>query len=139
MKTYKTLAEAREAKTPEIMTIIEIEHTADGICYICAKCTIEVLRNALTRKPMPEIVRLIAEHSVRTDQEITELEQEIADYHCRRCGEKVDKSTAYCQREWGMLGDSKVQVNAYYCDRCRDLLQAIGAGESSEMNQRKAE
>lgn len=63
------------------------------------------------------------------------VEMEDVDYQgpCERCGTKVDSRTAYSQLEWSRFGGKKVRVKAHYCESCRKVLQAVGMGEVSEM------
>jgi len=69
------------------------------------------------------------------------VEMEESDYvgRCERCGAKIDTRKAYRQREHGRLGGSVVPVIAYYCDDCRNVLHAVGAGEYTAMQERAAE
>jgi hypothetical protein len=55
--------------------------------------------------------------------------------HCERCGKEVTKSD-YHQLEWFRAGGLKAKVETYYCKGCAHLLQSIGAGEHTEMQER---
>lgn len=55
---------------------------------------------------------------------------------CDRCGCTVDTRQAYSQQQWTWWGGRKVQVIAYYCDDCRQLLSSIGAGEITDLEHR---
>ena len=61
---------------------------------------------------------------------ITEMEE--CDYvcSCQRCGKKIDKRTAHNQREG--------KFDTYYCNDCATLLNNIGKGEATAMEERKA-
>lgn len=136
MQTHKTLEDARIAAKaiPGIHCIIEIEHATEGRCYIKAKVPMKHLGLALKAQPMPEIRRLIAEYSVRTEAEIVaDREQYLREHiHCGRCRKQIDGNTAYSQQEWF----GKTKVVAFYCDSCHALLSAIGAGEFTELQER---
>ncbi len=77
--------------------------------------------------------------SYRNIDAVIELEE--ADYQgpCERCGTKVDSRTAYSQLEWSRFGGKKVQVQAHYCESCRKVLQQVGIGEVTAMEDRAAE
>jgi hypothetical protein len=140
MKTYKTLDQAREAKTTEVVKIIEIEHATEGRCFIGCKVPMAVLAGALKRKPMPEIKRLVAEYTTETDAEIEEIKAKaLENCRCERCGVKVNGKTAYSQKEWANFCGKRVQVTACYCNSCRQLLTTIGAGEVTPMEERATE
>lgn len=138
MTTHKTLEDARIAAKgmPEVMLscIIEIEHTTEGRCYIKSKAPMANLAVALQQKPMPEIRRLVAEHSILTESEIASTREKALREHikCERCGKKIDGNTAYSQQEWYR----KMRVTAFYCEPCRALLASIGAGEYTELQER---
>lgn len=68
------------------------------------------------------------------------VEMEESDYQgpCERCGAKVDSRTAYSQLEWTRIGGKKVRVKTHYCESCRKVLQAVGMGEKSAMEERSA-
>ena len=63
---------------------------------------------------------------------------EDSDYQvrCERCGRQIDSRTAYRQQETDYLGASKIKVTAYYCEHCRQLLNNIGAGEYTALEER---
>jgi len=133
MTTHKTLEAARQfaAADESVVSIIQIEHATEGLVYICAKCSLAQLESALRRKPMAEIVRVVAACDVDAD--------EVDDCRCERCGCQVDRSTAYTQQEPHLLGGRRVLVNAYYCVACRNVLAAVGAGEHSALAARRAD
>ena len=137
MTTHTTIEAARSAaKDLALRNIIEIEHATAGHCYIVTKCPMQILATALRAKPMAEIKRLVADHEVLTPAEQkAEREQFLRDHsECERCGAKVDGNTAYSQKE-RFAGNV---VTVYYCETCRGLLQAIGAGEYTAMQERAA-
>ena len=138
METYASLGEARKAaaQRTDVHAIIEIEHATEGACYICARGPMARLRMALADQPMPEIARLISEHKPKSEAEYAaERERHLRDdCRCERCGARVDGSTAYSQVERSRWGE----VTAWYCEACRQLLQAVGAGEYSAMDERAA-
>ena len=142
MRTYKTLDEARAgAETPRVVCVAEIEHATEGCCFVRLICGYEHFARVLKATPLPEIVRLVAEHDVRTpEQKAAYLARIEAENPCRcdRCGVKVDRATAYSQDEWARFGGKRVKVKAFYCDDCSRLLRAIGAGEYSAMRERAA-
>ncbi|AQT69974.1 hypothetical protein STSP2_03174 [Anaerohalosphaera lusitana] len=80
MTTYETLTKAREAaKTIDgARMVIEIDHAAEGRCYIVTKCNLKMLRNALSRKPMAEIDRVVDEHCITEPTEPSETEKLLA-------------------------------------------------------------
>lgn len=141
MQTYSTLSAARQAADSQTTAIIEIDHAEHGRCYIRVRCPMATLAKALESKPMPEIKRLVAEHSVKTEEQIEAERQHILQHECRceRCRMHVDGRTAYSQQEWTRFGGQRVKVAAYYCDACKALLQAIGAGEYTAMQERAGE
>ncbi len=136
MTTHKTIEDARAAAkaNPAVLRIIEINHASEGRCFIGCKAPLKSLEIALRNKPMPEITGLIAEYPVRTESEIaSEREQYLRDNtKCERCGKKIDGNAAYSQQEW--FGQARVV--AHYCDSCRALLSAFGAGEYTELQER---
>ncbi len=137
MTTYETLDAARNAVTTcAIQYIIEIDHATAGRAYIQAKCNIDTLRKALSSKPMPEIVRVIASHDVRPVAQAPKVELPPLTLHCDRC-KCVVTPTAYSQQQWTRLSGSKIRITAYYCDSCKTLLSTIGAGEHSALEDRK--
>lgn len=74
--------------------------------------------------------------SYRNIDAVIESEEEDYKEDCTRCHATVDTRTAYTQKEWTRFGGSKVQVNAYYCHTCHQILGGIGAGEHSELEDR---
>lgn len=75
MTLYPTLEAAREASKRskvQIVTLLEIEHKISGVQFIGVTCTLSTLKLALKRKPIPEIVRILSEHSPKTDEELAE-------------------------------------------------------------------
>lgn len=84
--------------------------------------------------PRPELAAAIeAELAAERDRHLA------ADTRCDRCGSHVDGRTCYRQQEWTSLGGSRVKATAYYCAACSSLLQTIGRGERSAMQERSAE
>jgi uncharacterized protein YecT (DUF1311 family) len=59
MTTYPTLEAAREAAIERVLSIVQIEHATQGICYINVGASIEALRRAQRAKPSAEIKRII--------------------------------------------------------------------------------
>lgn len=127
MDTYKTLEEAREAKKEVATYIVEIEHVNNGRCFAGCKVNAEALRAAIA-KGHAEIKAVYAGHLVH------EIKIE---HRCERCGTKVTDA-AYNQMEKMNFGGKKVAVKAYYCDKCAELLNAIGKGEYTAMQERAA-
>lgn len=151
MQTHTTLNDARDAARGDssIKAIAEIDHATNGRCYIKLKCTVDQLRNVLAdprNKQLPELTRIVDEHDVLTSDERSaadaseEAKRRAARANCKcdRCGTAVDGNTCYSQKEWARLGGARVQINAYYCADCAKLLNAIGAGERTEMQERAA-
>lgn len=68
------------------------------------------------------------------------VEMEDSDYQgkCERCGSSLDTRKAYYQKEWSRFGGKKVQVVAHYCDKCSRVLQQVGIGEKSAIEERAA-
>jgi Zn finger protein HypA/HybF involved in hydrogenase expression len=66
------------------------------------------------------------------------IEMEESDYQqkCERCGNKIDTRKSYSQKEWSRFGTQKVQVTAFYCNSCKNILNTIGAGEITDMEHR---
>lgn len=58
---------------------------------------------------------------------------------CDRCGCHVDGRSCYRQAQWTRLGGSRIKATAYYCSSCAGLLQTIGRGELSAMDERAAD
>lgn len=146
MNTFSTLAAARQyARTkPAAVRILEIDHKTAGRCYIAVATTLDGFQRAIDRKPVAEVIRLVAEHHIKTDVERAEEEAaakaQVAhdlkhNTRCDRCRAPVDGTACYAQIEW-YLGS---KVTAYYCDACRTLLGAIGAGEHTALQERAAE
>ena len=129
MKTYKTKEEARETKANGAITIVEIEHTTEGHCYIGVKASFDVFKQAIEAKGHPEIGSIIAGHDI--------FEAIQAVHHCDRCGAIVS-GAAYQQQEWTRFGGQRVKVIARYCQGCADTMMAIGVGEYSVMQERAA-
>lgn len=140
MTIHPTLEAARAAAAanPAIVRIIEIETAAGEIGYIGAKTGLAGLQVALKGATLPGTRRLIAEHPLRCEAEVrAAVDAHLAtECRCERCGAHVDGRTAYQQRE--SIGGGR-QVVAYYCDSCRTVLQAVGAGERTAMDERAAE
>lgn len=67
------------------------------------------------------------------------VEQEEKDFFekCERCGKPVDIRTGYHQTEKTRFGGKAVEVEAYYCNDCAQLLSQIGAGEFTALDERK--
>ena len=144
MTTYKTLTEARAAKVDGTQAIAEIEHKIDGRCFIGIRTHYKGFEHAYNtradvRKVLADVTKLYCGHDKHTAQEIAAIVAEVNNnIRCERCGVKVDPTTCYHQEEWARLGASKVQVRTHYCDSCTRLLQTIGAGEHTEMQDRAA-
>ena len=127
LTTYTSLDEARINATPDTSCIIEIEHVTDGRCYIRARASINVMRAAQHRYPITEILDIIGEHTVETPEQIESALREHC--CCERCGKQLAVAGSYHQQEqsrWGI-------VTAYYCESCRRVLTAVGAGERTAM------
>lgn len=135
MTTHDTLNQARiYAKALSgARCIAEINHSTFGRCYIVVKVPVASLRSVLRSNPIPEIQSIIAEHSIYTPAEISAMRTEaLRNSHCERCYASIDGNTAYHQREWSQ----GMQVTAFYCESCRTLLSAIGAGECTALQER---
>ncbi len=130
MKTYKTKEEARETKANRAITIVEIEHTTEGHCYIGVKANFDIFTKAIEAKGHPEIRSIIAGH------DIFEAIQVV--HHCDRCGAIVS-GAAYQQQEWTRFGNQRVKVTARYCQGCANTMRTIGAGEYTAMEERANE
>lgn len=143
MTTHATLEEARQAAYVTIRTIVEIEHEERGRCYIKVKSTLAQLQDAIRRsgKSIPGIVRYIAEHPVMTAEQIEAARVAYLrdNTRCERCATQIDGNTAYSQWEHSRLGGQRTRVIAHYCDSCKALLKAVGAGERSWMEERAAD
>jgi hypothetical protein len=144
MQTYPTLEEARiaaKASKVPVREIAKIVHRDQGDAYICCRASVDVLRAALRKTPLPEIVSIVSAHPVLTPEEAkAEHEQHLRDHtSCERCHAKIDGNTAYHQTEHTRFGGKLVDVVAYYCDNCRRLLAAIGAGEYTAIQERADE
>jgi len=74
--------------------------------------------------------------SYRNIDAVVEMEDSDYQVRCERCGRQIDSRTAYKQEETDYIGASKVKVIAYYCDHCRQLLNNIGAGEYTALEER---
>ncbi len=147
MNTFEAVDLARAAATEDTYCILEIEHRDLGRCFIRSRAGRKPFEAALRRKPMAEIERVVAEHSLLSAAEQVAMEAEIEaevardlehNTRCHRCGCHVDGQTAYSQKEWMRIGAAKVQVATYYCDGCKSLLCGIGAGEHTAMEERAA-
>lgn len=75
MTLYETLEAARAASkaNSQVESIVEIEHNTQGQKFICLTCPAEYLRRHIKKNPMPEIVKIIASHSIRTPEEQEEI------------------------------------------------------------------
>lgn len=136
MNHFAAIDQAREyaaGQGLESGSIIEFVHSTDGTRFLACKGGLRALASALSRKPMPEITRLVAEHA------LSPLSSSQCSEHlnCRRCGVSVD-SDAYRQQEWASVGGAKICVDTYYCESCRRLLSAIGDGEYTDLQARAA-
>jgi hypothetical protein len=129
MKTRRTLEEAREmAKTANALTVLEIEHETEGRCYIAARAYRSVVDRYLAEGKLPGVTRIIADYPV--------TEPVVEPTRCDRCDAVVDPATAYSQQQTTRCGSSKVKYTAHYCDDCARLLQAVGMGEHTAMQER---
>jgi len=139
MTITTTLSEAREAALEKLaekptLDILDV-HIIEYISH-------EGLRRyTLMRQPVSVVKAIWAEHShvslgtTVAQHPVTEPEHvgvAAPDTHCDRCGDAVSDN-AYSQTERGRLGP----VTAYYCDACRNVLQAVGAGEYTAMDERR--
>lgn len=131
MRTWTSKESAEKERQDGAVNIIAIDHATQGRVYIQSRSTMAVLQAALDRKPIPEIVKLVAEYPLPAPT------PEVVEHHCDRCG-KIVPETAYHQTEWTRFGVSKVKVIAYYCVSCAQLLHAVGAGEQTAMQDRAA-
>lgn len=78
MTIHQTLSAARDAAKANaaIAAIIEIDHATAGRCYIGCKVGRAILQRGLDREPMPEIIRLVAEHTTQTPEEIVAQQEQ---------------------------------------------------------------
>lgn len=77
--------------------------------------------------------------SYRNIDAVVEMEESDYQGRCERCGDKLDTRKAYSQLEWTRFGGKKVQVKSCYCDGCRRVLQQVGIGEQTAMEERAAD
>jgi hypothetical protein len=70
MQIFATLAAAREAAKSDVRSIIEIDHETEGRCYILCRAAMVVLAKAIAAKPLQGVVRLVAEHPVKSDEQV---------------------------------------------------------------------
>lgn len=131
MRTWTSKEAAEKERLDGVVSIIAIDHATQELVYIQSRATMAVLQAALDRKPMQEIVKLVAEYPLPA------REPQAVEHHCDSCG-KVVPATAYHQQELTRFGGSKVKVMAYYCTDCAQLLHAVGAGEQTAMQDRAA-
>ena len=135
MTTYATINDARAgAKSVSgARCVVGIIHSSNGQCYIVSKAPLANLRRVLAANPLPEILSTLAEYPLLTDSETAAMRAEsLRHSHCERCHSVIDGNTAYHQSErWG-----RWQVTAFYCEACRSLLSAIGAGEHTALQER---
>jgi Zn finger protein HypA/HybF involved in hydrogenase expression len=75
--------------------------------------------------------------SYRNIPAVTEMEESDYQVKCERCGKHLDSRKAFSQLEWSYFNSHRVQVKTYYCDSCKQLLSAIGAGEHTALEDRK--
>lgn len=66
--------------------------------------------------------------SYKNIEAIVEIEDSDYITICDRCGIKIDERTAYGQKEG--------KFTSYYCNNCKKLLQTIGRGEYSAIEER---
>lgn len=74
--------------------------------------------------------------SYRNIEAVVEMEESDYQKKCERCNAKIDTRKVYSQKEWTRFGGQKVQVTAYYCDSCHNILTSVGAGEITDMEHR---
>jgi len=143
MNTYPTLDEIRETiKTKGLVgqaTILEIDHTTEGRCYIGVKVSRREYEAHMAAHAAGGVRRIVAEHSALTAAEAAQAAAELdaqiarglrAATRCERCGDYVDGNTAYSQRE-GSHG-----ILTHYCATCARVLGAVGGGEYTAMQAR---
>jgi len=87
-----------------------------------------------TLKTRVEDIEGYAEHKSAAEAKLAA--EIVAARKCNRCGKHVEV-TAYSQDEPVSFGGSRVMVATYYCDDCRRLLQTVGAGEYTAMDERR--
>lgn len=121
--TYSPTHISGESCVPTIQTVQGVEvilvGRKDGKPVYVKMATRPELAEAIRSYHAAQAVAYDAAHPVR----------------CERCGQVVDTTTAYHQTERSPWG----KVIAYYCDSCRSLLQTIGMGELSAMEERAIE
>lgn len=91
-------------------------------------------KRTMVRTPLADIDGYV-EHEAAYQAKLQA--QADAERKCNRCGKHVTKD-AYHQMEWYRAGGLKAKVPTYYCDGCTRLLQSIGAGEHTDMEDRAA-
>lgn len=142
MTTYPTIDAARAAAGQERRWILEVELEGGERAYVVSLVPLDALRRrvAASGKSVSGVRRLVAEHPARTPEREAAERREALRTHtrCERCGVAVDGNTAYSQPEWTRVGGQRVRVVAHYCEGCRTLLGAIGAGERTAMQERAA-
>lgn len=69
--------------------------------------------------------------SYRNIEAVVEMKEQDYIGRCERCGAPVDSRNDYHQMERGM--------HAYYCAHCAQVLNAIGQGEITAMDERRCE
>jgi len=74
--------------------------------------------------------------SYRNIDAVVEMEESDYMVKCERCGKTIDSRTSYSQKEWTRFSGQKVQVKAHYCESCKQVLQAVGKGEHTAMQDR---
>lgn len=124
MTTYKTLSEARSADKPGV-EIAEIVHATEGRCFVRTRFAVSVLAANLVK--VPEIKKIVAAHSLTTPEQDEATRREILanNCNCTRCRVKLDGNTAYSKAETTRFNGRPVQVTAYYCELCRELLAQL--------------
>jgi ribosomal protein L37E len=72
--------------------------------------------------------------------ENAEFEKEESDYfeRCDRCGEMVDTRIAKTNEECRRFGGIKTKLRIPYCNSCYNLLNTIGMGEHTELEERSS-
>lgn len=136
MQSYETRDQAMAAAaTKDTAThIAQVSIVDAGARWIVTKVDVQKYEKALC-KSLPQIARVISCEAIG-ESESRPTTAAATTIRCERCGQVIDRATAYTQQEWTRLNGRRVRVNAYYCDDCRQLLTSVGDGETTDMDHR---
>lgn len=78
MNYFKTINEARaHAKKNHVQNVIKFNHVTAGEVFMAAKCNMSFFAFALKKNPMAEIVNLISDHKIETEEEIKAIKAKL--------------------------------------------------------------